>query len=161
MKPKEYTPEQLKWKAEAYCAAAERCEYDVLQKLVRWKATPETQAAILAHLYKENYLSTERYCRAFVRDKYRLAHWGTNKIVQALRLKQLPAEDIRAALEEIETDEYDEILVRLLQQKRKSIKAKNDYEMNTKLIRFALGRGYQMKEILKYIHYDENEQFTD
>lgn len=157
----EYSPEQLKLKAEAYCAEAERCEYDVLLKLRQWRASDEVTARILAHLYQQDYLNPQRYCRAFVRDKYRLTHWGRQKIIQALRMKQLPTSAIENALNEIETDEYDQILARLLSQKRRSLKASTNYELNTKLIRFALGRGYQMSEILKHLNNEYPEDFSD
>lgn len=161
MRNRIYTEDELRYKAEAYCAQAERCESEVARKLRLWGSSEESLSSIMAHLYKENYLDTDRYCRAFVRDKYRLAHWGSTKIAQALRLKQLPAAAITDALTEIEKEEYDHILLRLLEQKKKSIKARNEYERNTKLIRFALGRGYQMRDILKYIDYDGPEETMD
>lgn len=154
MTPKTYTDEQLKWKAEAYCAAAERCASDVLQKLQRWNASDKVIASIMQHLYNERYLDDSRYCHAFVRDKYRLAHWGREKIKSALYQKRLPASLIQEAIETIETDTYTDNLARLLAQKRTTLKARNTYELNTKLIRYALGKGYRMDEILKYIDHD-------
>ena len=52
-----------------------------------------------------------------------------------------------SALETIDQNEYIEILRNLLNAKRKSISAQNEYEKNGKLIRFALGRGFEMKDI--------------
>ena len=36
----------------------------------------------------------------------------------------------------------------MLAKKKPSIKSANEYEMNGKLIRFAIGRGYEMDDIL-------------
>jgi regulatory protein len=51
-------------------------------------------------------------------------------------------------MEEIDEGEYREVLLSLLRKKLPAIKAKNDYERNGKLIRFAAGHGYCMDEIL-------------
>ena len=44
------------------------------------------------------------------------------KIAQMLRMKRLSDEDIRAGLEEIDTEEYDGILKKMLKQKMKGKK---------------------------------------
>ena len=77
-----------------------------------------------------------------------------------LRMKGLSDGDIQAGLEEIDTEEYDGILKKLLKQKMKSIKAANDYERSMKLIRFAMGRGFTLEEIRRYVNQlDPDEDF--
>ena len=143
---KEYTEKEILNKAEAYCSAVERCPSDVEAKLKGWGASPETVAAVMAHLFKEKYLDTIRFCSAYVRDKYRFNQWGRVKIAQSLRMKGLTSEEINAGMEDIDEDEY--------KQKLKSIKAETDYERNAKLIRFAAGRGFTMQEILRFVKGD-------
>ena len=94
-----------------------------------------------------------------MRDKYRFNQWGRMKIVQALRMKQLPSEDIEAGLEEIDEEEYNNVLKSLLAQKARGLKAGNDYERNSKLIRFAVSRGFAMDEVLRYIR--QTDEFLD
>ncbi|MGL4519083.1 MAG: regulatory protein RecX [Phocaeicola sp.] len=144
---KEYTTTEALSKAEAYCSGAERCIYDVENKLTDWGVEKQAQQTIIDQLCKERYIDQARYCRAFVRDKYRFNQWGKVKIVQTLRMKQLTHEEINQALFEIDEEEYCGKLLTLLQQKNRTIKAKNSYEHSAKLIRFALGRGYEMKTI--------------
>lgn len=141
---RELTVSELKCKAEAYCSVVERCESEVEAKLDQWGASPEYKTRIMAHLCQERYLDAHRFCEAFVRDKYRFNQWGRVKIVQALRLKRLPTAAIAEGLEAIDEAEYRCLLMDLLQQKRKGIKARSDYERDGKLIRFALGRGFEM-----------------
>lgn len=148
---KEYTEKELLNKAAAYCAAAEHCVSEVEAKLRQWGAEAEAMQRITERLIKEKYLNEVRYCRFFVRDKYRFNQWGRNKIVQALRMKGLPAEAIDEGLSEIDPEMYDDILERLLKQKSKAIKAVSSYERNAKLIRFAAGRGFAMQEILRHL----------
>lgn len=154
---RELTETEMRAKAEAFCAAAEHCPSEVREKLSRWGADDDAQERILGHLTKEKYIDTARYCKAFVRDKYRFAHWGRIKIAQMLRMRGLAAEDIAAGMEEIDEEEYSLILKDLLRKRQKSITGRNDYERNAKLIRFAAGRGFATSEILRHIKGADDE----
>ena len=146
---KECTAEEARLKAEAYCSMAERCTDDVLRKLRQWGAPEDAHGAIVDALREERYIDDRRYAVAFVRDKYRFNQWGRIKISQALRVKHVALEDISAALEEIDEEEYESILVSLLEKKRQGIKANSDYERNGKMIRLAVSHGYEMGEIFR------------
>lgn len=146
---KECTENEARYKAETYCAAAERCVSDVRRKLQLWGAPAESVERIIQGLVADNYISEQRYVIAFVREKHRFNRWGTVKIAQALRMKQLPSALVEEALCELDKEEYGASLHALLQKKMKEVKARNEYERNGKLIRFALSRGYEMDIILK------------
>ena len=73
---------------------------------------------------------------------------GHNKNNQALRQKKIPFDVIEAAFAEFTDNELNAQLEQLLLSKRKSVKGKSAYEINTKLIRYALGRGFAMQDIL-------------
>lgn len=158
---KTYTETELKSKAEAFCSIAEHCPSEVMAKLSRWGADEETAEHIVCHLIAEKYIDTRRYCQFFTRDKYRFTQWGRIKIKQALKLKGLPSEDIEAGLEEIDEAEYGHLLKDLLRKKERSISARNEYERNAKLIRFATGRGYAIDEILKYVKDTTGHEYPD
>jgi regulatory protein len=145
-------------KAEQYCSASEHCIAEVQAKLSAWGADEHEAAAIIAHLLKERYIDEARYAVAFVRDKYRFNQWGRVKIQQALRLKHIESADVAAALEAIDEEEYLDNLRLLIAQKRRSVKAATDYERNAKLIRFAVGRGYEMGEVLKCVKAPELDE---
>lgn len=146
-------------KAEVYCSTVERCVSEVEAKLEQWGVTDEIREKIIKHLIDEKYIDQQRYCAAFVRDKYRFNQWGKVKISQALRMKRISPDLISLGMEEIDEEEYFEILSSLIEQKKKNVKARTGYERNGKLIRFALGRGFEMEVILrcvKQVDYDEN-----
>ena len=145
---KECTAEEARLKAEAYCSMAERCTDDVLRKLGQWGAPEDAHGAIVDALREERYIDDRRYAVAFVRDKYRFNQWGRMKIVQSLRQKHLSSADIHVAMEEIDEEEYSLFLEHLLERKLLGIKAKNSFERNGKLVRYAVSRGYEMDEIL-------------
>lgn len=142
----------------AYCSTAEHCRAEIVEKLQRWGMAYDAMDRILDRMEQEKYIDEERFCRAFIRDKYRFAKWGKVKIGQALQLKKISSMTFRPLLNEIDEEEYLSILRDLLVSKRKSVRAENDYELNGKLMRFALSRGFEMKDIRRCIDVsDENE----
>ncbi len=139
----------------ALCAQAEHCQWEMTEKLRRWEVSEEAQARIMQRLVKERYVDDERYARAFAKDKVRYNKWGRRKIDQALWQKHID-EDIRQrVLDEVDDEEYLAVLKPLLKQRRRSTKAQNDYEMNQKLMRFALGRGFTFDIIKQCLDVDE------
>lgn len=139
----------------ARCSAAEMCVSDARKKLDATDLTQQEKDDILRRLTHERFIDEGRYARAFVRDKFRFSGWGRQKISQALRLKGVAHTDISEAMQEIDDDDYRQALHQLIQSKRRSVNGRSDYEVNGKLIRFALGRGYEMALILDELHADE------
>ena len=141
----------------ALCAQAEHCQYEMLEKMRRWELDDEAQARVMQRLVSERYVDDERFARAFVKDKVRYNKWGRRKVEQALWQKHID-EDIRQqVLDEIDDEEYISVLRPLLKQKRRSTKAANDYQLNQKLMRFALGRGFTFDIIRQCINLDDLE----
>lgn len=142
----------------AYCSTAEHCRAEVTEKLQRWGISYDVIDRIINRLEQEKYIDEERFCRAFIHDKYRFAKWGKIKIGQALQLKKIPQRVFSPYLNEIDEDEYLAILNNLLMAKRKSVHAENEFELTNKLVRFALSRGFEMKDIRHCITLsDEND----
>ncbi|GHT62141.1 hypothetical protein AGMMS50239_14670 [Bacteroidia bacterium] len=143
--------EQALNKLANYCSRAERCIYDVRRKLEVWEIAKDEQNKIIRRLQQEKFLDESRYCRAFVNDKSKYAHWGVYKIKYALKKKQIPDELIREALENLDPEENREQLRQLIERKRKTVKGKNEFEIRQKLMRFAVGRGFAMEEAEKVL----------
>lgn len=143
----------------ALCAQAEHCEYEMQEKMRRWEIADDAQARVMQRLITERYVDDERFARAFANDKVKYNKWGRRKVEQAMWLKHI-AEDIRQrVLDSIDGEEYIAILRPLLQQKRRSVKAHNDYELRQKLIKFAIGRGFTMDIIKQCISIDDEEEY--
>lgn len=147
-KMKQITEQEAFFKLSAMCAAAEHCRHEMSEKMTRWQLPDDVQERIMQRLVDEKYIDEERYCRFFVRDKIRYNKWGRRKVEQALMMKRIPRDIISGALGEVDAEEYIAVLRPLLQSKRKTIKAASEYELNAKLIRFAMGRGFDM-DIIK------------
>ncbi|MBQ6054558.1 MAG: RecX family transcriptional regulator [Prevotella sp.] len=158
---KEKTEQEAYLQLAAACAQAEHCEQEMRDKMKRWGMAPEAQNRVVERLTKERYIDNERYARAFVKDKVHYNKWGRRKVQQALWMKRIDDDIQQRVLDEIDDEEYQKVLVPLLKQKRKSIKAANDYELNQKLVRFALSRGFDYGIIRQCLDVDEEMDIDD
>ena len=152
---KDMTEQEAYLQLAALCAQAEHCQQEMRDKMRRWELDEMVQNRIIARLVKERYIDDERYARAFVKDKIRYNKWGRRKVQQALWQKRIDSEIQQRVLDEIDEKEYLDVLRPLLKQKRKSIRAASDYELNQKLVRFALGRGFGFDIIRQCLNVDD------
>ena len=130
-------------KAMRICSQRELCQSDIETKLELWGVVnPDTQK-ILNILLKDNFINEERYAKAFVRDKFTYNKWGKIKIASHLKAKRVAAATINSALDTIDNSQYISVIETILKQHKKTIKAKNDYELKAKLLRFGLSRGFE------------------
>lgn len=144
-----FTPEQRSayLKATAICSRGETCTFDIREKMKTWGLEEEDAWAVVKQLYEEKYIDDERFARAYVKDKFRFNHWGKQKIAYMLHSKKISREIQEAAFEEIEDESYGEQLIKLLADKEKTIKSTDPYDKRNKLVRFAMGRGFESEKI--------------
>ena len=138
-------------KAEFICSKQEKCKYDIKKKLVDWEIKPDSINRIINNLEKDKFIDEKRYSSFFVRDKFRFNKWGKIKILFILRQKNIPDKYIFSALNEIDEKEYFKTLEKEIIKKQKLIKYKNNYELKSKLLRFAESRGFEKNLIFKII----------
>jgi regulatory protein len=135
----------------SYCSRAERSESAVRKKLLTWELPDDAIKRIIDRLKKEKYLDDSRFARSFINDKLRFNKWGKTKIVFELKKLNISNSIYNPILDELAGDEFEKQLMHVLVIKVKSVKAKNDYDKKTKLIRFALGRGFSMDLSIKCV----------
>lgn len=148
---KEITEEQALNRLAARCAEAEYCTGDAIKKMEQWGIDADTQERIIKYLTDNRYIDDSRYCQFFVKDKITYNGWGRRKIEQALYAKHIDSRVYKPILDEVPDEQYCDILRPLLNQKWSTIQARNDYERSQKLIRFAMGRGFDLDIIRKAI----------
>lgn len=159
MEEKEF--KRLLLKAESYCVRGERAPLDVVRKLESWsegRIDQNETDLIIARLMEEKYLDVERYVSAFISDKVKFNRYGPIKIRYALREKGIDDSAINDALNNVEEEEWIEILTALLTQKQRSIRTDNPYEIRDKLFRSAYSRGFPstlINRALRRINMDE------
>jgi len=132
------------------CAKRECCSADVLRKAVRLLDGDNGMAAkLVSDLVSEKYVDDLRYSEAFVREKSSLSGWGPVKIGYMLSAKGISRDVIAEALKEIEPDSASMKLENILKAKYKTVREEKDCKL--KLLRFALGRGYNYEDVAKAV----------
>ncbi len=149
MEKKEITEQQALSRLMALCARGEHSSGEMLQKMRLWGLADEAQARIMERLTKDRFVDDERFARAFVNDKIKYNQWGRRKIEQALWAKGVDRDVQQRVLDSVDDEEYIKVLRPLLRSKERSITARNEFERQMKLIRFAQSRGFSMAEIEK------------
>ncbi len=130
-------------KAMSQCSRRELCRSEVESRLESWGVPQKDSIKIINLLTKENFINEERYARAFVKDKFNYNKWGKIKITAHLKSKKVSSEAIRNGLESIDNDLYLNTLKALMQSHRRTVKAKNQYDLKAKMLRFGLSRGFE------------------
>lgn len=125
------------------CSMCEYAPFDIEQKAIQAGATRQMAERIVDTLIDHGFINEERFVRAFIHDKFELAHWGRLKITAALRTKRISSSLIATELETIAPDQYQATLTSILTAKNKQVKATTPYERSRKLAAFAASRGFE------------------
>ena len=135
---------------QALCSKSEQCSADIYRKLLKALDGNDSAAQeILDSLISDKFIDDARYAAAFARDKARLEGWGPIKIRFKLRAKGIPDSAIAEGIGQIDVDQADDRLLRLLQAKCKSLQG--DPQIKFKLLKYALGRGYDYDRIASLV----------
>lgn len=144
------TPRERKTKSAAealqslmrLCARGERSTGDAMRLMRTWGVPEGERQSVVDRLVAQRFIDNSRYAELYVREKSHLSGWGARKIAMQLRTKGVEKEVIAEALATIDHDEQSDRLVEKLRRKMRTTKAQSDYEMRGKLLRYALGLGY-------------------
>ena len=139
------------------CAKSEHSRADAYEKFKRWGFSGKTINGMLDALEAGGFIDDERFCRSFVNDKFRFNKWGRLKIAQALALRKIPSDITQRYLNEIDEEEYLNILQKLIDTKKRSVQGKNEWDKEAKLIRFAASRGFEMRYIKQCLGVSDDE----
>lgn len=143
-------PQKVADRMRGLCSRREYCRQDIMKKVLAALGGDADEAGrIMDRLVEEKYIDDLRYASAFARDKSSIAGWGATKIRYMLAAKGIDRETIAAALQEVDEGKASDRLEKLLSAKVRSLK--DDPQCRMKLLRFALGRGYQYDEAAEVI----------
>lgn len=134
-------------KMQRYCAFQERCHSEVRQKLLSMSVYGDTLEEIIAELISDNYLSEERFARSYARGKFRTRAWGRNRIVQELKMRKVSEYCIRKGLEEIEEEDYQAALKKIIAKKLEELRGEDNFTATQKTAQYAMRKGYESELI--------------
>lgn len=149
-------------KMQSWCAYQERSQFEAINKLNQFGFEEEIAANILADLIADNFLNEERFAKAFVRGKFRIKHWGRNKIRIELRKQKVPEGLIKHALQEIEGSEYTLVIKKELTKKAKQSKHSHPTKKYFALLQYMVSRGFEadiVKDELKELQITDDNEF--
>ena len=143
------TKEQILQKLRHFCAYQERCHTDVKEKLFSLGAWKKDHDEIISILIQENYLNEERFAIAFAGGKWRIKKWGRVKIKYELKQRGISEYCIKKSLQQIDEEEYLEVLKKLAGEKYVALKDEHWMIRKKKTIEFLVGRGFESALIYK------------
>ncbi len=145
------SPEQTRLleKARNYCAFQERSMLEIKTKLESWSASANSITKIILLLEQEGFLNEERMANVFAISKLRQNKWGKNKIIFALRQKQVPDLYIQQAINSIDDEEYLNTLKTVISKKKTT--ESNSFKEQAKLVTYAMQKGFQSSLAWKVI----------
>lgn len=139
-------PSKLRLKMACLCSRSEQCTYDIYLKLRKAGLSDSSAAEIINFLIKENFISDERFARAFANDKVKFSGWGKYKIRMALIAKRIPSKLISQALDNIDDRIYIDTLLRIAKAKADTLDI-STVEGKQKLYRHILSRGFESEMV--------------
>lgn len=143
---------EAKAKMEAWCAYQERCQFEVEQKLIGWKFNEEQRSQLIADLISNRFIDEERFACAYVSGKFRIKHWGRNKIRQHLKQKRISDYSIKKGMQEIDPDAYWETLKKLAERKLSEKKSsESEWQAKARVQRYLSAKGYEFDLIADVI----------
>ena len=148
---KSYTVQEIQQKIAQYCVYQDRCHKEVEEKIKSFDLIPEAREMILLNLMKDNFLNEERFAKSFARGKFRIKHWGKNRIVNELKMRDISPYNIKTALKEIDDNEYINTIYKITENRNNVISETNHYKRKKKLIDFLLRKGFETDLIFKTI----------
>jgi len=148
---KSYTVQEIQQKIAQYCVYQDRCHKEVEEKIKSFDLIPEAREMILLNLMKDNFLNEERFSKSFAIGKFRIKHWGKNRIVNELKMRDISPYNIKTALKEIDDKEYINTIYKITENRNNVISETNHYKRKKKLIDFLLRKGFETDLIFKTI----------
>jgi regulatory protein len=138
-----FTPHEALVKAESWCAYQERCQQETRDKLYSWGLHQHDVENVIAELITKNFLSEERFAKAYAGGKFRIKKWGRVKIRLELKRRKLSDYCIKKGLAEIDEDDYLKTLKKIAEEKSKNVKEKNALKKKFKVMNYLLSRGFE------------------
>lgn len=152
MKSENFTIKEIEFKLKQYCSYQDRCHSEVENKLSNFNLISEAKDQILFNLINEDYLNETRFCKSFVRGKFKIKNWGKRRIVQELKSRKISEFNIKKGLSEINEFDYQEKFENLFNKKLSSLENLNSIDKKKKIFSYLQYRGWETNLIYEKIN---------
>ncbi len=148
MKKQKYTIDEAIERLEKFCADQERSHHQIEKKLYQYGMPRNCHDEILLSLIQDNFVNEERFAEAYCRGKTRINQWGRMKVRQGLQQHRVSEYNIEKALDQIDSESYEENMRDLIDRKYRYWPASlSADEKKQKTVRYLLQRGYIYDEL--------------
>jgi regulatory protein len=137
------SPEAVLNRLRNWCAYQERSHTETKRKALLSGLTEEEADEALATLISENFLNEQRFATAYAGGKFRIKHWGKNRIRLGLRKHGVSETNINSALNGLQDENYEEELQKLAEKKLSSLSGGDRKKKFYTTMRFLLSKGYE------------------
>ena len=148
---KYFSIEEIKRKLERYCVYQDRCHKEIETKLQEFVLIEEAKNQIILHLLEHNFLNEERFSKSFARGKFKIKHWGKQRIVRELKFRDISEYNIKTALKEIDEQEYLSTIYTIADKRNTFINEPDFYKRKKKLTDFLIRKGYEFELIFETV----------
>jgi regulatory protein len=144
MEKKQLNFEQAKEKALRLLEFRSHSERELTNKLLYAGADRDDIEEILEFCRRYGFVNDRSYAERKAKDLKNLKRFGKRRIVQELRAKGISAEDIEAAVEELDFEDAEDTLYPLVEKK-----LAGDFERKSidRCMRYFIYRGYEISDI--------------
>ena len=149
---KSLSESELLQRLEVFCAYQERCEKEVLEKLTKLGATSNQKRTIVKNLTNSNFINEVRFAEIYARSKFSNKNWGRIKIEFELRTRNISQNSIQQGLKQINNTEYLQVIAKLANSKKGSIKENDTYKLKEKVARHLYSKGFETDLIWKELN---------
>jgi len=140
---KTLTKEQAIQKLRHYCGYQERCHSEVRDKLYQLGVWKKDHDFIIADLIENDYLNEERFAIQYAGGKFRMKHWGRNRIKYELKQKNVSEYCIKKAMKAIDDAAYMKTLQTLAEKKYALLKSEQWMVRLKKTVDYLINKGYE------------------
>ena len=152
MKSENFTIKEIEFKLKQYCSYQDRCHSEVENKLLKFNLISQAKDQILFNLINEDYLNETRFCKSFVRGKFKIKNWGKRRIIQELKSRKISEFNIKKGLSEINEFDYQEKFENLFNKKLSSLENLNSIDKKRKIFSYLQYRGWETNLIYEKIN---------
>jgi len=152
MKSGNFTVNEIEFKLKQYCSYQDRCHNEVEKKLKTFDVISQVKEQIISNLISENYLNETRFCKSFVRGKFKIKNWGKRKITLELNSRKVSNYNLKEGLKEINEIDYLDKLETLFNKKLASLDHLSLINKKKKILSFLLYRGWETNLIYEKLN---------
>lgn len=143
-------------KAAGFCAYQERTHAEVRDRLYEWGIRGDEAEEMIVWLIENNYLNEERFAKAYAGGKFRMKQWGRIRIKHELKMRGLSDYCIKVGLAEIDEDDYQELIKKMINRKANKDDFENPYLKKHKLARYIIGKGFEQNLVWRLLEENDN-----